>query len=99
MEVRDRFWINRYGPSHRRAQNASAALRVFVRHPKPTFATISPRERTSTGYLGNPAHPRYCALISDYRPPKPATTSRWTTCLRPDAVTCPVKRLERHRFE
>ena len=33
-EVHDRFWINRYSPSHRRAQNASAALRIFVRHPK-----------------------------------------------------------------
>src|SRR6267142_6934730 len=29
------------GPSHRRAQNASAALRIFVRHPNKTFATVS----------------------------------------------------------
>src|SRR5882672_8044450 len=29
------------GPSHRRAQNASAALRIFVRHPRKTFATVS----------------------------------------------------------
>ena len=35
----DRFWINRHGPPHRRAQNASAALRIFVRHLKKTFAT------------------------------------------------------------
>jgi hypothetical protein len=40
-EVRDRFWINRYGPSRRRAQNATAALRIFVRHSKKTFATKS----------------------------------------------------------
>ena len=30
---------------------------------------------------------------------KTATNSRLTTCLRPDAATCPVKGLERHRFE
>jgi hypothetical protein len=48
-EARDRFWINRYGPSHRQAQNASAALRIFVRHPKKTFATISSRKQTSIG--------------------------------------------------
>src|SRR5258707_14996286 len=40
-ELCDRFWINRYGPSRRRALNASAALRIFVRHPKKTFATKS----------------------------------------------------------
>src|SRR4030095_10066419 len=40
-EVRDRFWMKRYGPSRRRAQNASAALRIFVHHPEKTFATIS----------------------------------------------------------
>jgi hypothetical protein len=27
-EVRDQFWINRQGPSHRRAQNASGNARV-----------------------------------------------------------------------
>ena len=41
IEVGDRFWINRYGPSRRHAQKASAALSIFVRHPKRTFATIS----------------------------------------------------------
>ena len=41
--------MKRYGPSRRRAQNASAALRIFVRHPKKTFATISPWKRTSSG--------------------------------------------------
>ena len=40
-EFRDRFWNNRHGPSHRQAQSASAALRIFVRHLKKTFATIS----------------------------------------------------------
>ena len=42
-EVRDRFWMKRYGPSRRRALDASAALRIFVRHPEKTFATISAR--------------------------------------------------------
>src|SRR5258708_30166929 len=37
--------MNRYGPSRRRAQNASAALRIFVRYPEKTFATISEGER------------------------------------------------------
>jgi predicted DNA-binding protein (MmcQ/YjbR family) len=35
--------MKRYGPPCRRAQNASAAPRIFVRHPKKTFATISER--------------------------------------------------------
>jgi hypothetical protein len=38
-----------WGPPRRRAQNASAALRIFVRHPKKTFATIS-------AHLGYRAH-------------------------------------------
>src|SRR5436190_21972478 len=42
-EVRDRFWMKRYGPSRRRAENASVALRFFVRHPKKTVATRSTR--------------------------------------------------------
>src|SRR2546429_8677750 len=33
--------MKRYGPSRRRALDASAALRIFVRHPEKTFATIS----------------------------------------------------------
>src|SRR5450432_729505 len=33
--------MKRYGPSHRRAQSASAAVKIFPRHPKKTFATIS----------------------------------------------------------
>jgi hypothetical protein len=40
-EVRDRFRLKRYGPSRRLASSASAALRIFIRHPKKTFATIS----------------------------------------------------------
>jgi hypothetical protein len=44
--IRDHFWINRYGPPHRRAQNASAALRIFVRRPKKTFATKIGTKRT-----------------------------------------------------
>src|SRR6476646_6160596 len=35
--------MKRYGPSRRRALDASAALRIFVRHPEKTFATISAR--------------------------------------------------------
>src|SRR5215475_12595760 len=37
--------MKRYGPSHRRTQNASAALRIFVRHHKKAFATKSARSR------------------------------------------------------
>jgi hypothetical protein len=40
-EVRDRFWMKRYGPSRRRALDASAALRIFGRQLEKTFATIS----------------------------------------------------------
>src|SRR6476660_3741302 len=43
--------MKRYGPSRRRAQNASAALRIFVCHPKKTFATISANCR----HRSNPA--------------------------------------------
>jgi hypothetical protein len=38
-EVRDRFWINQYGPSHRRAQNASA--RNFRSAPQKDFCNKS----------------------------------------------------------
>jgi hypothetical protein len=44
-EVRDRFWINRHGLSHRRAQIASAALKILVRHLKKTFETLSAKRR------------------------------------------------------
>jgi hypothetical protein len=37
--------MKRYGPSRRIAENASAALRIFVRHPKKTFATKSANSR------------------------------------------------------
>jgi hypothetical protein len=46
-EVRDQLWMKRYGPSRRRAQNASAVLRIFVRHLKKTFATKSGAKRPS----------------------------------------------------
>ena len=39
--------MNQYGPSRRRAENASAALRIFVRCLKKTFATIIGAKRTS----------------------------------------------------
>src|SRR3979411_1329714 len=55
-EIRDRFWMKRYGPSRRRAQNASAALKIFVRHPKKTFATISASNRPRT--LARPSNNR-----------------------------------------
>ena len=44
-EARDRFWVKRYGPSRRRAQSASAALRIFVRHPKSLLQQYPPRSR------------------------------------------------------
>jgi hypothetical protein len=33
-EVCDRFWMKRYGPSRRRALDASVALGIFVHHPE-----------------------------------------------------------------
>jgi len=35
------FCVKRCGPSHRRAQNAPAALENFVHQPKKTFSTVS----------------------------------------------------------
>ena len=60
-EGRDRFWMKRYGPSRCRAQSASAAPRIFVRHPKKTFATIS----TLSG-------PRRCAFLRLANDPRSA---------------------------
>jgi hypothetical protein len=40
-KVGGRFCVKRCGPSHRRAQNAPAALENFVHQPKKTFATKS----------------------------------------------------------
>jgi hypothetical protein len=40
--MRDR---KRCGPSHRRARNASAVLKNFVRQPKKTFSTLSAKKR------------------------------------------------------
>ena len=50
--------MKRYGPSRRRAENAPAALRVFVRHPKKTFATISADSGTRGRQIdyGQPGH-------------------------------------------
>src|SRR5450432_2852300 len=42
-KVRGRFGVKRYGPSHREARDASAALKISVHHPKNTFATKSER--------------------------------------------------------
>jgi hypothetical protein len=44
-KVRGGFCVKRYGPSHREARDASAALKISVHHPKNTFATISARNR------------------------------------------------------
>src|SRR6266480_17599 len=40
-KVRGRFCVKRCGPSHRRARNAPAVLKNFVRQPEKTFATVS----------------------------------------------------------
>src|SRR5450631_2832203 len=40
-----RFGVKRYVPSHREAQDASAALKISVQHPKNTFATKSANKR------------------------------------------------------
>ena len=41
------FCVNRCGPSHRRAWDAPAALKKFVRQPKRTFSTVS----TQSGHV------------------------------------------------
>src|SRR5712675_3559427 len=46
-----RFCVNRCGPSHRRAWNASAALKNFVRQPKRTFSTVSVKNGRDGAYL------------------------------------------------
>jgi hypothetical protein len=57
---RGRFCVKRCGPSHRRAQSASAALINFVRQPKKTFSTLSANRRhgaiglITRRYLGPP---------------------------------------------
>jgi len=43
-----RFLMKRHGPLCRRARNASAVLKILVRHPKKTFSTLSLCERTSS---------------------------------------------------
>jgi hypothetical protein len=46
-KVRGRFSTKRCGPSRREARDASAALKIFVHHPKKTFATKSGAKQTS----------------------------------------------------
>ncbi len=40
-KVRGRFCVNRFGPSHRREQTASAVPKNFVRQLEKTFSTVS----------------------------------------------------------
>jgi hypothetical protein len=55
--------MKRYGPSRRRAKNASGVSRIFVQHPQKTFATISAKRRYwQTKDLIRPA---LCRLWSD----------------------------------
>jgi hypothetical protein len=44
-KVGGRFGMKRCGPSCRRARSASAVFKIFVLHPKKTFATISANSR------------------------------------------------------
>src|SRR5882672_9994916 len=44
-KVGGRFGMKRCGPSCRHTRNASAVFKIFVLHPKKTFATISARNR------------------------------------------------------
>jgi hypothetical protein len=48
-KVRGRFCVKRYGPSHREARDASAALKISVHRPKNTFATISANSGPRSG--------------------------------------------------
>ena len=67
-KVRGRFWMNRYGPSRRRAKSASAALEIFAPHPKKTFATVSGAKRTwRRGAVTSPFDPERMPQL-DYRP-------------------------------
>src|ERR1700692_1523235 len=53
-EVGYEFCVRRRGPSDPYTKTASAALRIFDTFGKTTFATLSPREQTSSGCLGMP---------------------------------------------
>src|SRR6266446_8940262 len=44
-QVRGGFSERRCGPSRRHVQHAPAPLKIFVRHPKKTFATKSAKSR------------------------------------------------------
>jgi hypothetical protein len=59
--------MKRYGPSGRRAENASAALRIFVRHPKKTFATKSVKNGSVPARAACPFDSQEQTL-SDYAP-------------------------------
>src|ERR1700686_3855048 len=51
-EVAYEFCLRRRGPSDPYTKTASAALRIFDTFGKTTFATLSPRKRTSSCCLG-----------------------------------------------
>jgi hypothetical protein len=50
-DAHDRFWMKRYGPSRRCTKNASAALGIFVRHPKKDFCNNICQKRTIPYWL------------------------------------------------
>ena len=64
-KVGGRFGVKRYGPSHRGAREVSVGLKLFVPHPKHTFATISARNRHHQLSRQSP-------LVPNYRPVGPA---------------------------
>src|SRR5258706_11348586 len=51
-KVGGRFGMKRCGPSCRHTRNASAVFKIFVLHPKKTFATISVESRCGAVALG-----------------------------------------------
>jgi hypothetical protein len=58
--------MKRYGPSRRRAQNASAALEIFAPHLKKSFATQSGVKRTCAKGAGmSPFDPRRTSLRAE----------------------------------
>src|SRR4051794_13148486 len=67
--------MKRFGPSRRRALDASAALRTFGHHPEKTFATISVRRRNAgVAYIGL-LYPEK-RLLSAYPGPAPEDHER-----------------------
>src|SRR5258705_13862053 len=57
-KVRGRSGVRRCGPSRRRARTASAVFKIFVLHPKKTFATISVKRRPDGPEVRLPLYPR-----------------------------------------